>query len=94
MRTRHALAFTDVPHLEGRGSTGAYKVVGVAREHDTVAATESQFPVTASVTSRDHVISQGKAPNYFDDFATHLTVTRDFLDVQFTHVSQKCTGSN
>ena len=91
---RKHIAFTDVPHLDGRGSTGAYKVVGVAREHDTFEVADSDLPMSQSFTARYHVISQGKAPNYFEDFATHYSVDASgSADVQFSHSSSKCTGN-
>ena len=91
---RKHIAFTDVPHLDGQGSTGAYKVLGVSREHDTFEVAASDLPMTQSFTSRYHVISQGKAPNFFDDLATRYSIDANgTMDVQFTHSSTKCTGN-
>ena len=91
---RKHISFTDVPHLDGQGTTGAYKVVGVSREHDTFEVDGSDLPMTQSFTSRVHVISQGKAPNYFDDFATHYSIDANGnMDVQFSHSDSRCTGN-
>ena len=82
-----------VPHLEGQGSTGKYTLVGVTREHDTYSATETELPQTQSFTSRYHVVSQGSAPNYLDDYATRLTIQADgSIEFQFEHIASRCVG--
>jgi hypothetical protein len=90
---RTHIAFNDVPHLKGEGSTGGYKVAGVTREHDTFEVADSDWPMTQSFTQRYHIISQGKAPNYIDDYAISYSVDASGnTEVRFEHASARCVG--
>lgn len=89
------ISVTVVPHLTGSGASGEYKLVGVTREHDTIAASENELPFTQSYTSRFHLLSHGKGANFFDDVNFKATVNADgSFDVQFEHLSSKCVGDS
>jgi hypothetical protein len=86
------LAFNLVPHVEGEGETGKYKIVGGERSHETFIEGE-EFPFSGNATFQFNIISQGEAPNFVLIAVTRLTYDADgTVRVDFEQVHESCTG--
>ena len=86
------LAYNLVPHVEGEGESGKYKIVGGERSHEMFIAGE-EFPFSGSATFQYNIISQGGAPNYTLIIVSRLMIDADgTVRVAFERVHESCTG--
>ena len=85
------VAYNMVPHIEGSGASGAYRINGVSREHDTIEAGDG--PRTMSYTETFLLIGQGNTPNYIATYRTQATIYPDgAFEPRWEHLGSKCVG--
>ena len=82
-----------VPHVQGEGTTGAYKVLGGERFVETFVDGE-EFPYHLNTTFQFNIVSQGKAPNFISTLSGHFLAEADgTVKVDFFHEKDVCVGS-
>jgi len=87
------LAYNLVPHVEGEGESGKYRIVGGERAHEIFIAGE-EFPFSGSATFQYNIISQGGAPNYTVIIVSRLMIDADgTVHVAFEQVHESCRGA-